>query len=645
MFKNNAALLALRAQLQVSPDEGAAESVSQYCDNKLISGRVEFFSSGAFMFTETGERYAVQQADSSRCFPGDLVEAKTIASGQEVQLIRLIEAKSDVYIGTVRFRGEHRFIQAEDRRIKQNFFIPHSARADEQDGDIVQARVTRHPFENGKSAAVVDQLIAHADDKAAIWKLALFRMQVGREYPAFECKADSITRVDLTHLPFVTIDGESSRDLDDALYSTAREGGGWDVWVAIADPDAYLIAGSDLDQQACHRASTSYLPGMVTPMLPHDLSEDKVSLNVNQVRPVLVARLAVGEHGDIISQHFELANIRSQSKLSYAAVNEYLSGELDMNKSRAIKESLRCLYWFSKARQKWRLSCSLVHQGEDADYRLEVSDFQVTRIVKDSRNDAHKLVEEAMVAANIAFAQFSDQHGIEVLSRVQMGFHPKSLEAVNHIAEQYGLPAFEADDLGFDKAFTLLKRIQDGGNIAHQLRIRMAFQASVYAVGGYHASLGLKRYATFTSPIRKYADLINHRQMKSFLLGHPAQVLDTDMIETLNERNKACVQGEREVIRKLYARHYSFIAGEPVEGIVIGLRNQYLDVLVNGAKVSTQVRFDAMEGFPTVENDPAQLSLILNGRKFVSLGDTVKFEFDLRSLESGDLKGRIQAQV
>ncbi|AXH60033.1 RNB domain-containing ribonuclease [Pseudomonas amygdali] len=643
MFKNNAALMALKAQMQVDTGQPVADPQPKADEKNVISGRVEFFSNGAFLFTDEGVRYPVQQADGTRCLPGDLVEAILTPGGVELALVRLVEAKSPTYIGTVRYRGEHRFIQAEDRRIKQNFFIPHSGRGDEIDGDIVLAKVTRHPFENGKSAAVVEQLIAHGDDKAAIWKLALFRMKVGREYPAFETKSDTAPRTDLTKIPFVTIDGESSRDLDDALYAKAREGGGWDVWVAIADPDTYLMAGSDLDLGAFHRGATSYLPGMITPMLPHELSEDTVSLNVNQDRPVLVAKLVVGEHGDIVSQHFELATIRSQSKLSYMAVNDYLSGETDMNKARAIKESLRCLYWFSKARQKWRQSCALVHQGEDADYRLDVSDHQVNKIVKEVRNDAHKLVEEAMVAANIAFAQFADQHGIPVLSRVQQGFHPKALEAVNHIAEQYGLPAFGEEDHGFDQTFALLKAIQDGGDVAHQLRVRSAFQPSVYAAGGYHASLGLKRYATFTSPIRKYADLINHRQMKAYLLGEPVKEIDAEVIATLNERNKACVQGEREVIRKLYARHFTFLAGQPLEGVVIGIRKAYLDVLVCGAKVSVQVRFDNLEGFQDVDNDPAQLSLILNGKEFVRLGDSIKVEFDLRSAEYGELKGRIQA--
>lgn len=643
MFKNNAALMALKAQMQVDTGQPPADLQPKEDERNVILGRVEFFANGAFLFTDEGVRFPVQQADCTRCLPGDLVEAVLTPSGVELALVRLVEAKSPTYIGTVRYRGEHRFIQAEDRRIKQNFFIPHSGRGDELDGDIVLAKVTRHPFESGKSAAVVEHLIAHGDDKAAIWKLALFRMQVDREYPAFEAKADTAPRSDLTKIPFVTIDGESSRDLDDALYAKAREGGGWDVWVAIADPDTYLMAGSDLDRCAFHRGATSYLPGMITPMLPHELSEDAVSLNVNQDRPVLVAKLVVGEHGDIVSQHFELATIRSQSKLSYLAVNDYLSGETDMNKARAIKESLRCLYWFSKARQKWRQSCALVHQGEDADYRLDVSDHQVNKIVKEVRNDAHKLVEEAMVAANIAFAQFADQHGIQVLSRVQQGFHPKALEAVNHIAEQYGLPPFSEEDHGFDQTFALLKAIQDGGDVAHQLRIRSAFQPSVYAVGGFHASLGLKRYATFTSPIRKYADLINHRQMKAYLLGEPVKEIGVEVIATLNDRNKACVQGEREVIRKLYARHFTFLAGQPLEGVVIGIRKAYLDVLVFGAKVSVQVRFDNLEGFQAVDNDPAQLSLILNGKEFVRLGDSIKFEFDLRSAEYGELKGRIQA--
>lgn len=642
MFKNNAALLALKAQMQAPDGRQPMGNAPVLHASAKITGRVEFLPSGVFLFTEQGERFSVALADCGKCLPGDVAQASLTPGESEVALQRLLETSHTHVIGTVRFSGDHRFINAEDRRIKQGFFIPHSGRGDEKDGDIVYAKINRHPFETGKGQAVVERVIAEASDKSAIWKLALFRMGVDRSYPEFQAKSlDPAKRADLTHLPFVTIDGESTRDMDDALFAQVRAEGGWDVFIAIADPDAYLEQGSALDLQARHRASTSYLPGMTTPMLPPELSEDSVSLMANKDRPVLIAKLVVGERGCLLSQDFELAMIRSRLRLSYQAVNDYLSGEFDLNAPREVKESLRSLYWFSKARQSWRKECALLQDRDDADYRLDVSDYQVNRIVRDPRNDAHKLVEEAMIAGNIAFAHYADEHGIQVLSRTQAGFHPKALDAVNVIAQLYGLDEFSEGESNFGKTLQLLKAVDNSGDIAHQLRIRSTFLGSMYSTDqGYHASLGLERYATFTSPIRKYSDLINHRQLKAFLLEMPLQPIDPAEVDLLNERSKSCVQGEREVARKLYARHYSFLAGEPVEGVVIGIRNRYLDVLVNGAKVSAQVRFDAPV-MPRFDNDSAQLSLLVDGVERIRLGDTVKVALDVRDLERGDLKGRV----
>lgn len=643
MFKNNAALLALKAQLTTDTPADAALAIAEPSSSDRLSGRVEFLPSGAFLFTEGGDRFAVKPPLSNHCLPGDQVEV-VAAEGKVSTLVRLIETKHASVIGTVRFSGSHRFIDAEDRRVKSNFFIPPALRGDEQDGDIVEARITQHPYESGRAQAVVETLIARGDDKTAIWKLALHKMRVVRDYPEFQIKEPDLgQRIDYSHLPFVTIDGESTRDMDDALYAEPLPEGGWRVWVAIADPDAYLDPGSALDMDARHRAATSYLPAMTTPMLPSELSEDLVSLMANKPRPVMLAKLTIGERGDLLAQTFELAIITSKMRLSYTAVNDYISGETGMNASVAIKESLKHLYWFSKARQQWRSDNALSQEHFDADYRLDASDWQVKRIVSEPRNDAHKLVEEAMVAANIAFACFADEHRIAVLSRVQGGFSPRSLEAVNHLASAYDTAPFSESEQGFDQTLAFLRKVAASSDLAHQLRIRATFMPSLYSTcRGFHASLGLLRYATFTSPIRKYSDLINHRQMKAYLLGQAPGEISQDEVDALNERTRASAQGEREVNRKLYAKHFSFLAAEPLQGQVVAIRSKYLDVMAAGAKFSVEVRFRAEEGRPYVENDEAQLTLIANGVERLRLGDIVSMQLDLRALEQGDLKAFVQ---
>ncbi|MCB5296558.1 exoribonuclease II [Yersinia intermedia] len=465
---------------------------------------------------------------------------------------------------------------------------------DFQNGDWAVAEMRRHPLKGDRAFnADLTAFITNGEDHFVPWWVTLARHNLEREAPVMVESAlpdCDLAREDLTALHFVTIDSNSTEDMDDALYVEDNGDGSLLLTIAIADPTAYVDENSELDLIARKRAFTNYLPGFNIPMLPRHLSDNLCSLRPNERRPVLVCRVTIaadGALGDDI--RFSSAWVESKAKLVYDEVSDWLDGNMGWQPPDAeIAEQILLLKRVCEARSNWRQEHALVFKDRP-DYRFLLGEKgEVLDIIVEHRRIANRIVEECMVAANVCAAiALRDNLGFGIYN-VHTGFDPALVEQAATVLQANGVEA-DPQALLTLPGFCELRRHLDAlptQFLDSRIRRFQTF-AEISTVPGPHFGLGLEAYATWTSPIRKYGDMVNHRLLKAIITGQQAEKPQDEITVQLAERRRLNRMAERDVGDWLYARYLQPQAGTdtrfPAEIIDVtrgGLRVRLLD---NGA--------------------------------------------------------------
>ncbi len=519
-----------------------------------------------FLILDDGREAFIDPEQMMRVLPDDRVEAEitTNSKGQfEAKLTRLIAPGLNEFVGKYVNKGSTDFVEPDLPNFNRWLFIPPSERKGYKVGDFIQCTVARHPFNSeGKTQIHILQRLGTADDPGveSRYTIAKFQMPFEWQAPA-QNQAGSINwspltfdkgELDLTHLPFVTIDSENTRDMDDAIYITQTDDG-WELITAIADPSKHIEFGSPLELAARARASTHYLLGQTVTMLPVDLSHDTYSLVPEQKRPALICRMHIARDGHIKQFEFAEALIRSQSKLSYQGVYDALTAEVSSLAAPAhIHDMLVQLKDFAQARAQYRQTHALVMEDRP-DYAFVLNDVKkIDHIEKRERNIAHRMIEEAMLVTNICAGELFLQHpGCGIFSS-HIGFRPERLnEALALIQEDR--PDLTPGDLtqleNFTRLFRELRQNSDKNptnSRLHSLLQRMLQAGSLTFEPISHFGLGFNAYAMVTSPIRRYNDLFNHMAIKRILRGEaPLQLNDRKQFaeqlqNQLNNGRQAC---------------------------------------------------------------------------------------------------------
>ncbi|PHM45430.1 exoribonuclease R [Xenorhabdus mauleonii] len=463
-----------------------------------------------------------------------------------------------------------------------------------ENGDWAVAEMRRHPLKGDRGFhAEITGYITKGDDHYAPWWVTLTRHSLERSAPEMtECQLDdtAIQRVDLTALDFVTIDSATTEDMDDALHIAKNDDGSLKLSIAIADPTAYIKADSELDKIAYQRCFTNYLPGFNIPMLPRELSDDLCSLRPNARRPALVCQVSVLEDGQLGDDiQFFAAWVESKFKLVYDEVSDWLESKEGWKpESEAATTQITLLKEMCDRRNNWRQQHALVFK-ERPDYRFILDNGgNVVDIVIEQRRAANRIVEEAMITANLCAAKvLREKLGFGVYN-VHTGFEATQVEQVVETLKEHGINA-NAEALLQLEGFCELRRELDKQPTQFlDSRIRR-FQtfAEIKTEPGPHFGLGFDAYATWTSPIRKYSDIINHRLLKAVIQQTDAEKPTEETCLQLTDRKRANRLAERDVGDWLYARFLHPHAGTdktfPAEIIDItrgGLRVRLVD---NGA--------------------------------------------------------------
>ncbi|MGN2613215.1 exoribonuclease II [Aliivibrio fischeri] len=436
-----------------------------------------------------------------------------------------------------------------------------------KEGDWVVAELTQHPLKGDQGFQCdITHKITDSDDKIAPWWVTLAQNDLPNSEPEgiehWEIKDDAdLVRVDMTATPFVTIDGESTKDMDDALYIKKLENGSFELTIAIADPTAYITPDDSMDKVARERGYTIYLPGRNIPMLPRDLSDELCSLIEGQERPALCCTVLVDANGNIQedSINFFAATIKSHARLAYDHVSDFLeTGSCDKwQPNDTIAQVVTELYEFAQVRTTWRETHAVIFPDRP-DYRFELSeDNDVIAIHADMRRTANKLVEEAMVTANICAGKTLRAAFNMGVFNSHAGIKSDKLKDVVEIVNQLDGVEFTEEQIATLEGFSELRRLLGKQPTSYlDARIRK-FQT--YSETGNeplpHYAMGLDIYATWTSPIRKYSDMINHRMLKAHILGkEPVQRPDDIVGEELAISRRFHRMAERNVSDWLYCR-------------------------------------------------------------------------------------------
>lgn len=578
-----------------------------------------------FAVVDDGREIFIPPDEMLKVFPGDRVricirpatsqKGKASQEGRTIADIeKLIDSHLDRFVGKVVNKGKAVFVLPDVPNLSRWLFIPPHARNGAKPGDRVECAILRHPIRDGKpSAKVLSRLgddqtpgieNAYCAARAGIqWEWPDKTAQLLSQHAAKHSPLADTDRTDLTHLAFVSIDSARTLDIDDAVYAEVTNEG-WTLYVAVADPTAYLDDFLGIDDELSHRGTSVYFHGDMVPMLPEAITRDLCALAEDQLRPALVCKITVSEDGQVGDYSFIKAVVRSKAKLSYAAVDRYVTGNND--ELIAWSNPLEALVQAYKALRRYRELNELVMEDR-REYRWHLGDDkQIDHIEAGEKMASQHLVEECMIAANRCAAHFlamADAPGPFV---VHGGFRKDRIQEAREFLSKH-LPEHAEAAIETLSGYQMVLKALASADNALPLRAmvnRLLSRAELSRAPSEHMGMALQAYTNFTSPLRKYLDFLVHRQIKAVLAGSPNQAL-TD--EQLQDTSRA-VARSREAT--LAAERW--------------LASNYLQTLANSGQTlfSGTVSHITSAGF-TVRLDNTGLEGVVDLRK-----DPEKFSFD-----------------
>jgi ribonuclease R len=579
----------------------------------LITGRVIGHPEGyGFLVPdEGGEDLFISPRQMRSLLHGDRAVMRLAGIDQrgrrEGALVEVLERNTQRVVG--RFFQERGlgFVVPDNRRIHQDILVPPEYQGEARPGQIVIAEIIEQPSKKSRPIGRVKEVLGDHMAPGMEVEIAIAGYDIPTEWPpAVLAEANLVepevpaaasqNRWDVRHLPLVTIDGITARDFDDAVYCE-RRGQNWRLLVAIADVSDYVQPATALDEEAQRRGNSVYFPDRVIPMLPEVLSNGLCSLNPAVDRLCVICDMTLDGQGRVLRSRFVEAVMRSHARLTYDAVAAML---VDRNASIRAQyaellpplENLYSLYRILRQAREQRGAIDFDTQETVIEYGV---DRKIERIVPTERNDAHRLIEECMIAANVAAARFLRRHRIPALYRIHAGPTTEKLERLHGFLNELGLRLGGGDQPTPKDYAHLLERVRQrpDAHLIQTVLLRSLAQAVYSPAKEAHFGLAHEQYTHFTSPIRRYPDLLVHRAIRHVLRGGkpgdflytPFQMLSLGEHCSMTERRAD--EATRDAVEWLKCEFMLDKVGDVFEGIVssvtaFGLFVELREVFVEG---------------------------------------------------------------
>jgi ribonuclease R len=629
---------ALRRRLIAMERDGQAVRNRRYAYGaldkmNLIKGRVIGHPEG-FGFVvprEGGGDLFLSSRQMRRVMDGDEVLVRVSGMDrrgrQEGSIVEVVEHRTTTLVGRFFKESGIHFVRPDNPRIIQDIMIPVDQKSDIETGQIVVVEITRQPSKNNLPAGCIVQVLGDHLAPGMEIDIAIHNYGIPNEWPsAVVAEAEAIPeevsdldkkhRVDLRHLPFVTIDGEDARDFDDAVYCEPRSRGGWRLYVAIADVSHYVAVGSDLDQEAFQRATSVYFPQHVVPMLPEKLSNGLCSLNPEVDRLTMVCEMLLDSQGQVTRFKFFEGLIHSHARLTYTQVAGMMAQRDDKNSG--IRKQFHSVVWhidhlsslYERLVESRRSRGAIDFETQETRILFD-AERKIQQIIPEERTEAHRLIEECMLCANVCAATLLQKSKLPSLYRTHEGPRQEKLDNLREFLGELGLGLPSGDDPTPKDFLRVLAQVAgraDAGVI--QTVILRSMNRAVYEPENMgHFGLNYPAYAHFTSPIRRYPDLLVHRAIR-YLIRKKGRVSHAHKVEGAPALSAAKIypydeswmisageqcstaerradEATRDVVNWLKCEYLLSRVGEEFEGVVasvtgFGLFVQLMDLYIEG---------------------------------------------------------------
>jgi ribonuclease R len=610
-----------------------------------------------------GDDVFVPPDEAAKALDGDLIRVEIVPGrgGRTMgRIVEVVERRRRLLIGTYHARGRHSFVVPADEELEAYVPVPETGVA--VDGEVVKVAID--PSGKRLAGTVVEAIGRPGEPRVEVLKVAyakgfadVFPDEVAaaaERVPDHVREEDRVGRRDLTTLPLVTIDGEDARDFDDAVYVERLTRKGKPMWrlvVAIADVAHYVRPGEPLDDEASRRATSVYFPMQVLPMLPERLSNGICSLNPEVDRLCMVADLVIDGQGETVAAEIYEGVMRSHARCTYTEVARVLDGERLPHREALRGEFERMAELQDKLTAMRRRRGAIDFDLPEAKIVLD-ADGKVAAIEKRPRNRAHRIVEEFMLAANEAVARFFGHRELPTMYRVHGLPDEDKLDRFLQLAQTHGFQVPEQPVAPRDLNALLARFAGHAQQRAlNQLLLRAMMQAVYSPENIGHYGLAAEHYLHFTSPIRRYPDLVVHRLLKEEWARRRGDDVRATSLPALeekavisSERERAAMEAEREIASFYAALFMQDKVGERFEGVVASVVEFGLFVELKPWFVEGLVRIEDLEG--AFELDPVHHALVdaVTGRSYrvgdeleveVVLANPLRRRIELRAVEAG----------
>lgn len=518
----------------------------------------------------------------------------------EGKLVEVLERRTQKLVGRVIRTSGVTIVAAEDKRINKDILIPYHLDMDAKSGQVVMIELTEQPSAHAQPMGKVIEILGNYADSGMEIEIALRKHNLPHEfsaeavslaesYPKLVQANDFKNRIDCREMPLITIDGETARDFDDAVYAEPQ-GKGWRLVVAIADVSFYVKPGDALDKGAFDRGNSVYFPRRVIPMLPEALSNGLCSLNADVERLCMICDMQVDGAGNVKQYKFYPSVMRSKARMTYTQVYEILQnpeGEL-AKEYEWLMPHLQHLYSVYQLMLTQREKRGAIEFESSETLMIFNDNGKIDTIVPSSRNEAHKLIEECMLAANVCAADFLKAHEHPALYRIHEGPTPEKLELLRTFMSEFGFGVGGGDSPHAKDYGKLLAKIKErpDAQLLQTVLLR-SMQQAVYSPDNVgHFGLAYEAYAHFTSPIRRYPDLLIHRAIKAVINGDKYKAGDwAELGIHCSMTERRADDATRDVTNWLKCFYMQDKIGDVFEGTVAGVTSFGLFVALDGVYV------------------------------------------------------------
>ncbi len=577
-------------------------------------------------------------------------------------IAEVLQRRSSRLVGRVIVDNGVTLVTPDDRRLHQDVVITPGQEQGARSGQIVVAEITDPPTQHRGPLGAIRSVLGERLQPSLVVEMAIASHDLPHEWPAEVLRdaaqveavvsaAERDGRTDIRGLPLVTIDGADARDFDDAVYAEPRRGGGWRLIVAIADVSHYVQIGNALDREAYERSTSTYFPGFVVPMLPETLSNGICSLNPKVERLCMVCDMLVDAEGNVGKARFYDAVMRSHARLTYDKVWQSVGlREPDaLHEVADVLPQLENLHALYKAMAQQRKRRGAIDfETPEVKFRLDQTG-SVESMGATERNDAHKLIEECMIAANVQAALFLEKKKIPALFRAHEPPPAEKYEDLQQFLREFKLSMPPVDTVTPGDFAEVLRMVRDRPEreLIQSVLLRSQSMAAYQSDNRGHFGLALQAYAHFTSPIRRYPDLLVHRAIRYALTGgkptdysySPGEM--SAMAIHCSQRERRAEEAERDVDERFKCAWMEKHIGSQFDGVVTGVTSFGLFVELDESKVSGLVHISQLA------NDYYHFDAtrkLLKGERTGSqfrLGDHVRVQVLRASLEDRKIDFRL----